>query len=189
MEEVEIWKEIPQFNSKYLASNSGRIKSIPYKGFRHGRASEKILSTTKRSKDGYALINLITPEGIRKMYQVHRLMYQVHRLVGITFVEGYQEGLIINHINEVKDDNRASNLEWVTEKINDTYNNKAIKTGIVQRNKHLSKPIGKYDLELNLLEVYPSVREAERLTGIKHENMSNCALNKAKTAGGYKWKY
>lgn len=182
MEEVEIWREIPQFNSKYLASNLGRIKSIPYKGFRHGRATEKILSTAKRSKDGYALINLITPEGVRKTYQVHRL-------VGITFVEGYQKGLIINHINEVKDDNRASNLEWVTKKINNTYNDKAIKTGIVQRNKHLSKPIGKYDLELNLLEVYPSVREAERLTGIKHENISNCALNKAKTAGGYKWKY
>lgn len=97
MEEVEIWREIPQFNGKYLASNLGRIKSIPYKGFRHGRATEKILSTAKRSKDGYALINPITPEGIRKTYQVHRL-------VGITFVEGYQEGLIINHINEVKDD-------------------------------------------------------------------------------------
>lgn len=110
MEEVEIQREIPQ-----------------YKGFRHGRATEKILSTAKRSKDGYALINLITPEGIRKTYQVHRL-------VGITFVEGYQEGLIINHINEVKDDNRASNLEWVTKKVNNTYHDKAIKSGLLNRN-------------------------------------------------------
>lgn len=51
MEEVEIWREIPQFNGKYLASNLGRIKSIPYKGFRHGRATEKILSTAKRSME------------------------------------------------------------------------------------------------------------------------------------------
>lgn len=182
MEEVEIWREIPQFNGKYLASNLGRIKSIPYKGFRHGRATEKILSTAKRSKDGYALINLITPEGIRKTYQVHRL-------VGITFVEGYQEGLIINHINEVKDDNRASNLEWVTKKVNNTYHDKAIKSGLLNRNNERSKQVGKYTLEDELLEVYPSVGEASKLAKIDKAAIVKCTKNTQKTAGGYKWKY
>lgn len=47
-----------------------------------------------------------------------RRKFLVHRLVGRAFVPGYAEGLTINHINGVKTDNRASNLEWVTLSVN-----------------------------------------------------------------------
>jgi len=42
----------------------------------------------------------------------HRFL--VHRLVARAFVDGYAENLTVNHINGDKNDNRASNLEWVT---------------------------------------------------------------------------
>lgn len=38
----------------------------------------------------------------------------VHRLVAIAFVGGYKPGLEVDHLNGVKDDNRACNLQWVT---------------------------------------------------------------------------
>lgn len=183
MEEiVEVWKEIPLFNGKYLASNLGRIKSVPYKGNKFGRASEKVLSTSKRSKDGYALINLNSPEGVRKTYQVHRL-------IGLTFLDNYEEGLIINHKNEIKDDNRVDNLEWVTKKVNNEYNNKAVKSGLKLRNNSRSKSVIQYDKEMNIMEIYPSASEASRITNIDKANLVKCANTIYKTAGGFIWRY
>lgn len=43
-----------------------------------------------------------------------RVKLSVHRLIGLAFVNGYQEGLTINHINGNKTDNRIENLEWVS---------------------------------------------------------------------------
>ena len=36
---------------------------------------------------------------------------------------------------------------------------------------------------------YESIREAERRTGIDHNNINNCCKGKRKTAGGFVWKY
>lgn len=43
-----------------------------------------------------------------------RIKLSVHRLIGLAFVDGYQEGLTINHINGNKTDNRPENLEWIS---------------------------------------------------------------------------
>lgn len=39
----------------------------------------------------------------------------VHRLVASAFVEGYQEGMVANHIDCNPSNNRADNLEWLTQ--------------------------------------------------------------------------
>jgi hypothetical protein len=52
---------------------------------------------------------------------------------------------------------------------------------------YTSKPVHQFDLNNNYIQTYPSVSEAQRQTGIT--NISTCALNKIKTAGGFKWKY
>jgi hypothetical protein len=43
-----------------------------------------------------------------------RTKYLVHRLVASAFCAGYDSSLSVNHINGIKTDNRAANLEWVT---------------------------------------------------------------------------
>lgn len=52
-----------------------------------------------------------------------------------------------------------------------------------------SKKVEQYDLNLNLIRVYDSLRSAEKETNIKNQNISACCLGKTKTAGGYVWKY
>lgn len=38
----------------------------------------------------------------------------VHRLVAWAFVEGYEDGLIVNHLDNIPSNNHYSNLEWTT---------------------------------------------------------------------------
>jgi group I intron endonuclease len=52
-----------------------------------------------------------------------------------------------------------------------------------------SKRVGQYDLNLNLIRVFDSLRSAAKETNIKNQNISACCLGRTKTAGGYIWKY
>lgn len=50
------------------------------------------------------------------------------------------------------------------------------------------KPVAMYD-ESKLLNIFPSAKDAEIMTGINRKNISMCCLNKRKHAGGYVWKF
>jgi hypothetical protein len=90
----------------------------------------------------------------------------------------------VNHIDENKTNNTASNLEWCTIKENNnhgTHNARVAKT--------LSKPIGQYTQDGEFVKVWQSVREVERQFGVSSSHISKVALGKQKTAYGYVWKY
>ena len=67
------------------------------------------LKTFKNNK-GYVYVNF-------KYKGNHKIMF-IHRIVAYLFCDGYKDGLQVNHINGVHDDNRACNLEWCTAKQN-----------------------------------------------------------------------
>ena len=56
-----------------------------------------------------------------------------------------------------------------------------------KRNNKASKPIIQYDLEMNFIAEYPSVREAERQLGYK--GICACLVGKQKTVHGHIFKY
>lgn len=109
----EIWLYLPTFDEKYSVSNLGRIRRNPYnfKGYRDGKLvewhlKEKILVGEKVSTKGYLRVTL------------DKKQYFVHRLVAQLFVDNYENKPQVNHINGDKLDNRAENLEWVTNQEN-----------------------------------------------------------------------
>jgi hypothetical protein len=98
---MEIWKPIKDYESLYQVSNLGRVRSL--------RNKIKILSPRINS-GGYNFCGLYK-NGIRKYFAVHRL-------VAYSFLNEKNEKYAVNHINEIKTDNRVENLEWVSSREN-----------------------------------------------------------------------
>ena len=175
----EIWKDIKGFEGIYQVSNLGRVKSL--ERFRKGKngclasVKEKILKP-ELTHNGYCLIGLCKNSKIK--------MYTVHRLVWIAFNGQIPENMQVNHINEIKTDNRLENLNLMTCKENINYG-----TGIERRGKKRSKSVLQFDLNDNLVMEYPSAMQVERELGFAQGYICNCCNGKYKTAYGYIWRY
>lgn len=63
--------------------------------------------------DGYAIVTL--------RFNKKPKTCKVHRLVAKAFHDNTEGFPSVNHINEIKTDNRAVNLEWCTEQYNTEY--------------------------------------------------------------------
>ena len=109
MENKEIWIDIKEYEGLYQVSNFGNIKSLRNS---HGNNREKILKP-KLDRYGYNCVSLYK-------FKKHKNK-TVHRLVAQAFIENPNNLPQINHINEVKTDNRVNNLEWCTNKYNGNY--------------------------------------------------------------------
>lgn len=57
------------------------------------------------------------------------------------------------------------------------------------KNKSCSKTVYQYSLSKDLIAVFDSVGIAEKETGIKHQQISDCCRKKQKTCHGYLWTY
>lgn len=100
---AEEWRPIKGYEGLYLASNLGRIKSV---------RSGKVMSTKKHLR-GYPQINF-SVKGVRKILYIHRIIAE-------TFLENTSNHKTVDHIDENKKNNKASNLQWCSHKENMTF--------------------------------------------------------------------
>ena len=89
------WKTISECK-KYSVSNSGLVKN---------NKTGKTLKPYDNG-NGYQKVTLCDNGKVKRLF--------VHRLVAMAFVEGYKEGLTVDHINAKRDDNNYKNLQWMT---------------------------------------------------------------------------
>ena len=90
------WKDIPNYIGLYSVSNLGEVKSLRF---------NRLLKPSPHNGTGYLRVSL-TKEGVTKVFYVHRLVAEA-------FLP-YENRLEVNHIDGDKNNNRLSNLEWVT---------------------------------------------------------------------------
>ena len=102
----EIWKPIEGF-SLYQISNTGKVRTCQ-KG--RGRVNWYELKLRKNHRSGYIYVGLYDTIS-RKWFRVHRLVYQ-------HFTGCIPDTLVVDHIDNDKQNNHVNNLQLLTKSEN-----------------------------------------------------------------------
>ena len=185
----EDWKDIEGFED-YTIDKKGNIYS---------KRKRKYLKQTI-NKFGYCKVTLQKDK--------YKKVFSVHRLVAQAFIPNPKNKPQVNHIDSNRQNNNVKNLEWVTakENIQHALKNKRFENmGIINSermkksklylkgyplaNEVTKKKVAQYDKKNNLLNVYESISDASRNTGITITSISYACNNKRKTGGGFIWHF
>lgn len=172
----EIWKDVPDFEGRYQVSNMGRVRSLDrWTGHKHPHFIKgRMLNPSMNKGRGYLRVSF--SDGYR-----HYKHYEVHRLVALLFVSGYQPGLVVNHKNEIKTDNRAENLEWCTYQYNLNYSD------VVAWKR---KEVYQYDTQGNFIAKHKCCADVEKMMGT-YQGAMVYVMYESRTMlwKGYRWSF
>jgi hypothetical protein len=162
--ENEEWREIIIDNNKienYFVSSLGRFKNK--KGV--------IMKDYKPHHSGYIYLRV----NIKK--------YALHRLIAQTFIPNLENKPFVNHIDGNKLNNKLENLEWTTCAENNQHNHNV---GLI---KCFTRKVAQYDLEMNEINRFNSIKEAGMALNISPSTIKSVLYNKQNTGAGFIWKY
>lgn len=184
----EIWKDIPNYEGIYQASNLGNIKSLSRIILRRGKypfkSEERVLKAGSCIR-GYLTVSL------------NNKTQKVHTLVAMTFLGHVPCGLklVVNHKNLIKTDNRVENLEIVTQRENTNQkhlNNTSKFVGVTWCNKSKKWKSQIYDKGWKYLGLFDSEEEASEYYEnalIAIQNGTEIQVKLKKTSSKYKYVY
>ena len=161
----EIWKDIKDFEGRYMISNFGNVKSLTRNGTLGGAI--KIIE-----KHNYLRVRLWKNKVVRTLF--------VHRLVAQAFVPNPLNKPQVNHKDGNKKNNYFENLEWCSASENMVH---AYKNGLVK-----TRPIHQIK-DGKIVNTFLNIHRASVETKIQYSSIYNCANGILKQAGGYDWRY
>ncbi len=174
IEVVRTFRDIRDYEGLYQVSNLGNVRSLNWRNT--GTVRNLALKSHNRGDLKVELAN----RGKCKTFMVHRL-------VALHFVPGYQDGFVVSHINERKTDNRADNLEWVSQAKNTEYT--------LSKHSSVSDRCRSNKSQIVQLKengeqvVWECILAIVRATGFNAWSIKQCCEGKRKHAYGYKWQY
>ena len=189
----ELWRTIPEYEGKYEVSNYGNVRSLNYRGTNQVKNLQPSLGGR-----GYLMVGLCKDGKMRTE--------KIHRLVARLFVPNPDNKPQVNHIDGVKTNNQASNLEWVTSGENQAHAyRKGLKKadpewgrtlgkvhGAVGRDKIKAervKPVIATNVKTGEETLYESAAEVERVLGVHHSDVSRICRGRRGTGKGYTFRY
>lgn len=195
---MEKWKPIIGFEGLYECSNLGNLRSVTKIVRRDENSTKIIKGRVIKQQMGTSGYKCVTFSKDGKLSN-----HRVHRLIAASFIKNPNEKAQVNHINEIKTDNRSENLEWVThhenqlhgtriERLKASTDNNGIKNPMYGRIGALnpkSKPVIQYCKKGKKINEFDSAATVNRELGFNSSSVSRAAKGKLKTAHGYVWKY
>lgn len=170
----EEWRPIEGTDGQYEVSNTGKVRN----------AKRKNELKLQQDNKGYCRVRL-TVNRIKKSYRVHRE-------VAKAFISNPENKPQVNHIDGNKENNAASNLEWVTNIENASH---ALQNGLWENvlaasekvNESRKTPIIATNIKTGEEKTFKSMSEAERTLNTKHINA--VISGERKQASGYTFRY
>ena len=138
-QQQEIWHHCEVPYTRYMVSNLGRVKN----------AHTGLILKPYVFRNAYL--------GVMLSYKGEKQFKLIHRLVATAFVPGWRKGLQVNHKNGIKSDNRAENLEWVTQSENMRHRSNELLIDV--------KPVALLDEHGHLQRIYNSAQACNRVWG------------------------
>lgn len=174
------WKPSPIFPGNYEVSDFGEVRNRQGKRLKPGR-----------DKDGY-LYFVLCVNGERKTIKAHRL-------VALAYLDNPSNKPAVDHINGNKQDNRAENLRWVTNKENT--NNPKTLAKVVKKAKERLPKMYEASFQRNFGRIktivykdgevvgeFASQKLAAEYTGVCASKVSQCVSGKKRSCKGYEFK-
>lgn len=166
----EIWKEVVGYDKPFEVSNYGRLRA---KFSRNGKPiNEYRQIETTDNGNGYLRF-------ARRKDGKPKTVY-VHKVVASAFIKNPRGLTEINHLDENKHNNNANNLEWCTHKENCQHGT---------RNQRSGQKHAKWVECVETGIIYTSIAQAAKAMGCVKSAIGNCLNGRAKTCGGYHWRY
>lgn len=110
--DFEIWKPLPhtgEMLSEYMVSNFGRVKAVSVCRVINGKyrniKKDRILKLSNNG-NGYKYFCALV-DGKRKHFYIHQIVAEL-------FLGKPEPGMVVNHKDYDRGNNRADNLEWCT---------------------------------------------------------------------------
>lgn len=177
----EIWKDVENYEGFYQVSNLGRVRSLDrFVNGNHITCDYQFMKgkllKLRKNRYGYWIVML------RKNSTYKGFL--VHRLVAKAFIPNPNNLPCINHKDENPGNPIVTNLEWCTSKYNSNYG-----TCIQRTNQSKYRKVIQYDLNMNEIKRWDSLKEAAAFIGRAQQNISRCCRGKCSSCGGFKWMY
>lgn len=157
----ENWLKIKSYKG-YEVSDLGRVRSL-----KNGK-----VRVLKPQDNGIGYLQVVLcKNGKRKSFYIHRLVYE-------TFIGPIPKGMVVNHLNEDKRDNRLVNLEVTTQKQNCNYGTRNERAG-----KSLSKELKLTHAKSCAKYTFSSSVEASSFFGYRTRTQIGVYIFKARQRG------
>lgn len=158
-------KPIPEYEN-YILFEDGRVLNTK---------NNNVVATQPNSR-GYLTVNLWKHNKMKK--------FMVHRLLAQLFIPNPNEYPCVNHIDQDKQNNTLSNLEWCTYKYNSNHSLKKMRDA----RDSVGRTTPVRQLVNNEWVYYNSINEAHRFTGISVNTIRTSLKNVYKNPK-YIWEY
>jgi group I intron endonuclease len=125
----------------------------------------------------------MSEESRKKMSESHK---KRHETLKLEVSEKTKELIRKSTIERFKNPEEREKLKISNKRYEDSKTPEQKLNDILSQN---CKKVYQYDKEMKLIESYPSVREAERRSGINRANINKCCKHKVLFVGGYIWRF